>query len=387
MARVLIVGGGVIGSAIAYFLLANADFRGEVVVIERDPSYTRASSALSAGSIRQQFSSPVNIAMSQFGIEFLRDLRKTLSVNGDSPEIALRESGYLYLASAEGFASLQRNHAVQIDNGASVALLAVEELQKRFPWLSCDGLAGGSLGLAGEGWFDGYGLLQGFRRKAQSLGAVYRQAEVTSFLRDGSRLTAAKLADGGTVLFDYAVNAGGPWAASVARMADIELPVRARRRCVFAFACKDEIADCPLVIDPCGLWFRPEGSMYICGYPPQVDADDLPLDVDYRLWDDVVWPRLAERVPGFEAIKLHSAWAGYYEFNVFDHNAILGCHDSCSNLYFANGFSGHGLQHSPAVGRGLAELLLYGRYTSLDLSDLGFARVTDNKPIVELNVI
>lgn len=213
------------------------------------------------------------------------------------------------------------------------------------------------------------------------------QGEVLSFLRHGPKLAGAQLSDGESLSFDLAIDAGGPWAASIAQMAGIDLPVRARRRCVFVFSCKDEIPDCPLVIDPGGLWFRPEGPMFICGCPPAVDLDDLPLEVDYGLWDDTVWPQLANRVKSFEAIKLQNAWAGYYEFNIFDQNAILGPHPDCTNLYFANGFSGHGLQQAPAVGRGLAELLVYGSYRSLDLSELGFDRIIANKPLVELNII
>jgi len=387
VARIVIVGGGVIGSAIAYFLASNPDFDGEVVVVERDGSYARASSALSAGSIRQQFSSPVNIAMSQFGLGFLRQIGDVLAVDGERPDVHFNERGYLYLVPAQGEVNLRRNHAVQREHGADVALFTPEALAARYPWLSVEGVAVASLGLSGEGWFDGFALQQAFRRKARSLGAVYHAAELTAFERRGERLVAARLSDGTRLAFDHAVNAAGPWASSVARMAGVELPVRARRRCVFVFSCREAIDGCPLVIDPSGLWFRPEGPMYITGCPPADDADDLPLEVDYGLWESVVWPVLANRVRAFEAVKLHSAWAGYYEYNVFDQNAILGTHPGCSNLCFANGFSGHGLQQAPAVGRGISERLIYGGYRALDLSPLDFARVVADDPLIELNII
>lgn len=388
MPRILIVGGGVIGSAIAYFLLANRDFDGEVLVVERDPTYARASSALSASSIRQQFSCAANIRMSQVGIEFLRQIGTLLSVDGESPPaIGLREPGYLYLATTEGADQLRRNHAVQAQCGAQVALLDRVALNQRFPWLSFDDVLLASLGLSGEGWFDGYGLLQAFSRKAKALGAIYVQGEVVALPREGQRVTAAKLATGDSVDCDTVVNAAGPWASTVARMAGIALPVRARRRTVFVFCCREELPSCPLVIDPSGLWFRPEGDSFICGVPPRVDADDLPLEPDYSLWEEIAWPQLARRVKRFEAVKLRNAWAGYYEFNVFDQNAILGAHPDCANLYFANGFSGHGMQQAPAVGRGIAELLVYGSYQTLDFAEFGFDRILRNKPLKEANVI
>jgi glycine/D-amino acid oxidase-like deaminating enzyme len=174
---VAIIGGGAIGSAVAYFLLSDPAFRGRVSVVERDPTYKRASSALSASSIRQQFSTPENIRMSRFGFEFLSEIGRRLSVDGDPVDIGLRTGGYLYLAAPEHEAVLRENHAIQRREGASIVLLTPGKLAERFPWLGLEGVALGSLGLAGEGWFDGYGLMRAFRRKARSLGAAYLAAE------------------------------------------------------------------------------------------------------------------------------------------------------------------------------------------------------------------
>ncbi|MGE0801818.1 MAG: NAD(P)/FAD-dependent oxidoreductase, partial [Lautropia sp.] len=350
--RVAIVGGGAIGSAIAYFLTRD-DRECAVTVIERDPRYQQASSALSASSIRQQFSTAVNIRMSRYGIEFFRSIGDTLAVDGDRPAIGLVEPGYLYLATADGAAALRANHATQRAEGVDVALLEPATLAARFPWLATGDLALGSLGLSGEGWYDGYAVLQAFRRKAIAQGVCYRRAAACGFERTGSGaaapIRAVRLADGGTVDCDIAVDAAGPWAASVAGWAGIALPVHARRRSVFVFRCPAPIAACPLVIDPGGLWFRPEGGRFICGDapPPAQDLDDLPLDPDLAAFEDRLWPALAARVPAFEAIRMTNAWAGYYEMNAFDHNALLGVHPACPNLYFAAGFSGHGLQQSP----------------------------------------
>ena len=387
---VAIIGGGAVGSAIAFFLASHPRFRGQVTVLERDPTYKYASSALSGSAIRQQFSTPVNIALSGFGIAFLRNIRAYLTADGDPPDIGLREPGYLFLVDPAGLATLEAVHRIQRNLGVDVALLGPDELSGRFPWLSTEGLAAGSLGLSGEGWFDGYLLLHAFRRKALSLGVQYLTQEVTGFLRSKAQVDAVVLRDGSRIPCDVAVNAAGPWAASIAAMLDVDLPVRARRRTIFVFSCRDTLRDCPLVIDSSGVYFRPEGGQFIGGTSPREgedDPDDLPLEVDYRAFEDVIWPHLAHRVHAFQAIKLTRGWSGYYELNTLDHNGIVGRHPSLDNVFFANGFSGHGLQHAPGVGRGIAELIVDGGFRTLDLSPLSFERVLTKTPLVELNVI
>jgi FAD-dependent oxidoreductase domain-containing protein 1 len=388
--NVVIVGGGAIGSAIAFFLANHPRFVGEVTVIERDPTYKRASSALSGSAIRQQFSTPVNIELSRFGISFMRNIGTHLSVDGDRPDIGLREPGYLFLVGSAEVSRLEAVHRIQRSLGVDVALLEPRQLSARFPWLSTEGIAAGSLGLSAEGWFDGYLLLHAFRRKALSLGVKYVTQEVTGFLRSGRKVESVVLGDGSSVPCDAAVNAAGPWAASIAAMLDVELPVRARRRTIFVFACREALPGCPLVIDPSGVYFRPEGPQFIGGTSPkdgEEDPDDLPLDVDYNKFDEVIWPALARRVPAFEAVKVTGGWSGYYELNTLDHNGIVGLHPSLSNVFFANGFSGHGLQHAPGVGRGVAELIVDGGFRTLDLSPLSPDRILAGKRIVELNVI
>jgi len=386
--KVVIAGGGVIGSAIAYFLASHPRFTGEITVIERDPTYAQASSALSASSIRQQFSQPVNITVSQFGIEFLRNIHQHLAVGGDVPDIGLTERGYLYLATDAGAATLRENHATQRAMGVEVALLEPEQLRQRFPWLNVEDLALGSLGLSGEGWFDGYGLLMAFKQKARSLAVQYVKAEATGFVHSAGRVTAVALQGGTQLPCDWAVNAAGAWARPLLAGTGLDLPVYGRRRCVYAFASPAKAPDCPLAIDSSGLWFRPEGDIWICGLPPAegTDHNDAPLEVDHELFDQA-WLTLAHRVPGFEALRLQRAWAGYYEYNTHDHNALLGPHPQLPNLLLANGFSGHGLQQSPAVGRGLAEWMVDGAYTSLDLSPLAAGRLVRGDALMEKNVI
>ena len=389
---VVIVGGGVMGSAIAYFLAADPGFDGRVVVVERDPTYRLASSALSASSIRQQFSTPENIRMSRFGFDFLRDAGRRLAIEGPGespPDVGLTERGYLYLAPPASEATMRAVHEVQRAEGADVVLLTPEDLAERYPWMSLDGVALGSLGLRAEGWFDGYGLTRALRRKAQSLGAAFVTDEATRMVRNGSRITAVTLADGASIPCGTVVDAAGPWAGQVAAMAGVWLPVEARRRCVFTFEAADPPRDPPLVIDTSGAWFRPEGGAFIAAIPPDEadDLPDLPLEVDARLWDEHLWPALATRVPAFDALRRTGGWAGYYETNTFDHNAILGPHPEVENLLFANGFSGHGIQQAPAVGRAIGELIAHGRYVSLDLAVFDYARIAAGRRVVERNVI
>jgi FAD-dependent oxidoreductase domain-containing protein 1 len=387
--RVAVIGGGAIGSAVAYWLTTDPAFTGEVVVVERDPGYREASSALSASSIRQQFSTPVNIAIGLFGIGFLRAIGETLAVNGERPEIGLVEPGYLFLATGPGMATLRENHAVQLAHGADVELLTPTDLRRRWPWLAVEDLAGASYGRTGEGWFDGYGLLRAFRARAITQGARYLAAEAVGLAVMGGRIGAVRLGDGETLACDVLVNAAGPWAARVAAMAGVDLPVRARARSVFVLASPAVLPGCPLVIDPSGFWVRTEGRHFITGAPPRAneDRDDLPLDPDHSLFEDVIWPALAARIPAFEELRVINAWAGYYEMNTIDRNGIVGPHPEIANLLFANGFSGHGIQQSPAVGRAIAELIVHGRYRTLDLSPLGFDRFAAGRPVIERNVI
>ena len=385
---VVIVGGAIIGSAVAYFLTAAEGFHGRVLVIEKDPSYQDCSTTRSLASIRQQFSTPVNIHLSQFGVEFLRSVKDRL---GADVEVSFRESGYLLLASQQGKAILERNARVQTQQGADVCLLGPAELQARFPWLATSDLAAGCLGRSGEGWFDAHSLLHALRGTAEERGAELLTGEVVGLHVSRQRLEAVQLADGRVFPCGELVNAAGPAAGKIARMAAIELPVESRKRCVFVFDCRqaDVIQPCPLVVDVSGVYFRPEGQYFVCGVSPPEDQDPPTEDfrVEYHLFDEIVWPALAHRVPIFEAIKRVSAWSGHYAYNTLDQNAIVGRHPVMKNFLFANGFSGHGVQQAPAVGRGIAELIVHGAYQTVDITPLGFERIIEGRPVQELNVI
>lgn len=386
-ADIVIAGAGVMGASLAYWL-TRTDPRLSVLLIERDPSFSRASSSLSASSIRQQFTSPVNIALSQFGIRFLRQAEHLLAVDGQGPVLGLREPGYLYLARDSDAPSLRKAHAVQCAHGASVRLLAPQELNGRFPWLNTEGLALGSLGLDGEGWFDGPALHQGLLRKALAQGAALVSGEVLRLVTGaGQQVEQVVLADGRVIACAHFVNATGAWSGALAERIGINLAISPRRRTVFVLSTPAPLPGCPLIIDPSGFWLRPEGAWLLYGSPPIDDADELPLDPDWRELDETAWSRLAHRVPSLEAMRIERAWAGYYDMHHLDHNAVIGPHPQTRNLWFVSGFSGHGMQHAPGAGLALAEWVLTGAPISIDVRDLGYERVLRGEQVREFNVI
>lgn len=392
---VVIVGGAAMGSSVAFHLLSDPAFRGRVTVLEKDPTYARAASALSASSIRQQFSTRVNIAISLYGIAFLRRVGEELAVEAQKPEIGLQERGYLTCAGPAGLPALSENVALQRKEGADIVLLDPGELAVRFPWLRTESLAGAAFGRSGEGWFDGWSLLQAFRAKARALGADYQSGEVAAVEHEGGLARAVRLADGSRIACDALVNCAGAGGRALAAMAGIDLPVVAKRRSVFSFACREPVQGCPLIVNTSGAWVRPEGEDFIAGISPGPDEadpdwqDDDPStqEVDWPLFEGRIWPALAHRVPAFESIRPGRAWTGPYDMCLLDQNAVIGRAGPLFNVYLCNGFSGHGLQQAPAIGRGIAELIVHDEYCSLDLSDLAFDRVLANRPLRERNVI
>ncbi|MBP7000582.1 FAD-binding oxidoreductase [Amaricoccus sp.] len=378
-ADVLIAGGAVVGSSVAAHLVA-LGFPGRVVVVEPDPSFARAATALSASGIRRQFSNPLNVAISAYGLAQIR-----------ASGLDFHENGYLHLAATEaGEATLRRRHAAQAGGGAEIALLDPHALAARFPSLATSDLRLGALGRAGEGWFDGMGLLAAYRAEARAGGVETLRDAVAGLDLRGGRVVAARLAGGATIPCGAFVNATGGRGADVAAMAGLALPVERRKRTVFAFAAAAPPPErLPLTIDPSGVWFRPEGACFIAGGVPDPDPEVAPDDFEPRHaeWEDTLWPTLAARVPAFEAAKLTGFWAGHYDMCLLDANAVVGPHPEVANFHFANGFSGHGLQQAPAIGRGLAELVACGGYRSLDLSPLGYARVAAAQPFPEEAVI
>lgn len=395
---VVIVGGAVIGSSIAYFLAVNPDFDGSILVVERDPTYTTAATALSSSAIRHQFSNPINVRISQFGTEFIKNFAQTMKVGDDEPDLHLNEGGYLFLASSPSqMQTLKENHEIQRACGADVVLWNQSELADAFPHLQVEDIGLASYGRTGEGWFDNMGMMQGFKAKARDLGAEYVKDQVVAIDREGDRVTGVTLDSGVTIKAGTVINASGTRASLTARMVGLDIPVEPRKRTLFVFDCAQtpqgsarvNQGRLPLMIDPSGVFCRPEGRYFLSGCAPvedpAVDWDDF--DPRYDEFEEIVWPTLAERSEAFEAIKVISQWAGHYDFNTLDHNLVVGRHPEVTNFIFASGFSGHGLQQAPATGRAVSELITYGGYRTLDLSEVGYERVVANRPFLEKAVI
>jgi len=393
---VVIIGGAIMGSASAWFLTQNPDFDGSILVVERDPGYGQSSTAHTNSCMRQQFSTALNIHISQFAADFVKNLRAYM---GDErvPELGIQNYGYMYLADNDRFAALLRaNQAVQLAAGTATEILSPAEIAARYPFYNLEDIRLGSINLRDEGYWDGGTVFDWLRRSARRQGAEYVAGEVVAIGRHrtadgGERVTHVTLASGETVSCGTLVNASGPRAARTAAMAGIALPVEPRKRFTWIFTAEQPLdRELPLTIDPSGVHVRQDGpDTYLAGCAPDpdpaVDYDDFTMD--HGRWQDHAWPILANRIPSFEAIRVVTEWAGHYAFNTLDQNGILGPHDEVGNFIFQNGFSGHGLQQSPAMGRGVAELITYGEFRSLDLSPFSWNRIAAGQPLVETAVI
>lgn len=390
---IVIIGGAAVGSSTAYWLSQALGTRASILVVERDSSYAFSSTALSTSAIRQQFSNPINVKISQFGIEVIRGFRERMAPfykDEPAPDLGFREHGYLYCCSVEGVEAARARVDLQRSLGAHTVFLEPGPLKDRFPWLNVEDLGGGSWGSRDEGWFDSMGLLNGFRRAARASGVEYIDNAVTGLDLSGGRVVAARLSTGQTVSCGTLVNAAGPRAQQVAAMAGLRVPVEPRKRHSFVFASASPIPGrMPNVIDLSGTFVRPEGELFLTGNTPLNDgpADYDDFTTDHAEFDERIWPALWHRIPSFDALKVQQSWTGHYEYNTLDHNGIVGFHPEVTNFMFANGFSGHGLQQSPAVGRGVAELIVHGAFQTLDLSPFRYERIPRNEPFLEEAVI
>ncbi|PBB16565.1 FAD-binding oxidoreductase [Mesorhizobium sp. WSM4313] len=384
---IVIIGGAIVGSSVAYYLREEG-FTGSIALIERDPQFSHAATTLSCASIRQQFSIPENIRLSQFTLKLFRRLKETFGADAD---IGFREGGYLILAGEAGLPILKANHETQVAEGADIVLEDAGQLTQRFSWLSAEGISAGAYGRTGEGWFDAHAMLMLFRKALRDKKVDLVTASAIGIARDGNRVTGVSLDNGETLEAGIVVNAAGPNAGKVAALAGLALPVEPRKRNVFVFEAREKFADMPLLVDPSGIYVRPEGSVYIAGGAELEEGDHAPdptdFEVNWPLFEEVIWPVLATRIPAFEAIKPTRAWVGHYDYNTLDQNAVVGPHPEVENFLFANGFSGHGLQQAPAVGKSIAELIVHGGYRTVDCTAFGYERVAEGRAFRELNVI
>lgn len=396
---VVIIGGATSGSSIAWHLSTNPDFKGSVLVVERDPSLEYSATKASNNCMRQQFATGVNIEIAQYAAEFVKRFGAdfppdaNMSVDVNNP---IRNFGYLYLSDSSKFTEvLEKDQQLQASYGAGTQMLSMEDIKTKYPFFHTEDIDSGSLNLVDEGAFNAFGMVQWLRSTARNNGVEYIANEVVDMsLDDGnSKVRSIKLKTGEEITVDTVVNAAGTRAAAVSQLAGIpNLPIEARRRYTYIFSVDEPLSqDLPLTIDPTGVHLRSYGATdYLVGCPP-IGRDTAVAVGDFSFaenaWDEKILPVLTHRIPQFASARVTDAWMGHYEFNTFDHNAIIGPHSEISNFLFCVGFSGHGSQQAPACGRGVAELIVYKGFRSLDLSVLSYRRVVENRPLKERAVI
>lgn len=379
---VLIIGGGVIGGSVAYNLL-NDGFEGTVGIIEKDPSYEFASTPRCVGGIRQQFSTEVNIKVCLYSVAVFERFDEEMAVDGEPAHAEYKPAGYLLLAREENWEKLKGQAESQLALGVDVDLLSPDDLVKLYPGMNVEDIAGGALGRR-AGYMDAYGVMQGYLKKARSLGATYVKEEVTAISRSGSRIVGVTTKNGESIHADMIVLCAGAWSSELTKTINLDLPVIPSPKMAFHFDPAEKFSfDLPFVFDLEGLWFRHElGKQIICGRDPG-DAPGYHFDWDRKYFEEELWPRLYNRFHQLERLKLIRGWSGLYEVNTLDHNALIGLYPGMHNFYVATGFSGHGLMQSPAVGKGLSELIRTGSYVSVDLSPLSVDRIITQKLVVE----
>ena len=394
---VVIVGGAMYGSSVAWWTAQNPDFDGSILVVERDQTYEFTSTAHTNSCMRQQFSNEVNVKISQFAAEFVKNFKDFFGGDERVPNIPIQSYGYMYLADNEEFSNtLKELQKIQQSLGSGTKHMSAEEIKRDYPFYNLDDIISGNHNLIDEGYFDGNTVFDWWKRSAREHGAEYCTNEVTAMgLNDaGTKVETVTLKSGDVISCGKVINCSGPRAVVTSRMAGIEVPVEPRKRYTFIFDAEQPLdRDLPLTIDPTGVHMRTDGQYYLAGCPMSIGgAPDDPVDYDdfeqdHSLWEQHVWPIIATRIPQFEAIKLTNSWAGHYAFNTFDQNAIIGPHTKVENFIFVNGFSGHGFQQSPAMGRGVGELITYGEYRTIDLSEFGYDRIERGEKFVEKAVI
>ncbi len=383
---VAVIGGGAIGLAVAYYL-KTASSACRVAVIERDSSYSLASTPRASGGVRRLFALTENIELSNFSIPVYQSFPDLMAVDGEKADIGFKKNGYLFIVPQAHVANLHRNYERQKKLGVNVEWLEPEALKARFPSMRVDDL-GAAVQSNDDGWLDPYAVLMAFRKKARALGVTLIQDEAVAINRDAKLVRSVALKSGAVVLADNVVNAAGAWAPQISAMVSMAVPITPLRRFEHYFECEETVEPLPYLKDVNRLAFRPEGKGYSGGVPTLDEPRGYNFEVDHNYFEEVVWPALAHRFPQFERTKCKATLAGLYDQNDFDGNPIIGPWEGgCENFYMAAGFSGHGLMHAPACGRALSELILNRRFETLDLARLGWRRVVRGEPYPEQGII
>ena len=379
---VIIIGGGIMGSATAYYLM-QADHTLKVAVIERDPSYARASTTLSMSNIRIQFSLKENIQISQYTFKILAGFEDEMAIEDRRPKIYYHPEGNLFLVDRQNQRAAEKAFELQKKLGCLIEWWSPEKIKHQYGLYEPGHLLGGTYG-PDDGHVDAYAMLMAYKAKARFLGAAYLADEITEIKKDGGRLSGVTLASGQNLSSAVVVNCAGAWAAQIAATAGVRLPVVPVKRQVFALdtAVKPE-GPLPLTVLPSGMYFRTEtGGLILLGKSLAEDPEGFNFSWDEKRFMEILWPELAEFVPAFDRLKLVRGWAGLYAVNTLDGNAILGEWPEIKGFFLANGFSGHGLQQAPAVGRYLTELIL-DQPLSLNLEIFSPQRILAQKPLNE----
>ncbi len=382
-ADVVIVGGGIVGSSIAYHLTANGCRN--VLVIERETSQGKGSTGKSMGGVRAQFSTPVSIQMSLYSIPFYAAFEGRLGYPCD-----YRPQGYLFCATSEKqMAYLRTNFAQQVKMGLkNVRLLRGDEIASMFPQLRADDIVGGSF-CSTDGFVDPYSAMTGFMSWAADHGAtLWKNTAVTGFALDPKGIAGVETTRG-FLSTRKVVNCAGAWAADVARLAGVDLPVQPLRRMLVPSEPFDEFPHtAPMIIDMSnGFHFRPEARGFLLAWNDPEETPGFKMDFDTAFVEKIL-TRAADRVPCFAnlAVNPKRAWAGLYEMTP-DHHPILGEARGVPGFFLANGFSGHGVMHAPATGKILSDLILMGKTEMIDTSLLSLTRFAENRLIHETAVL
>ncbi len=374
------------GASVAFHLAA-ADSALRIAVVERDPAYEHASSSLSLANVRIQFSLRENIQISLYTLEVFETFEKDMAVDGEGPKVMFRPEGNLFLVDEASREIFGRALELQRQLGCDVQWWEPATVKERYPLYRPEGVVGATFG-PGDGHFDAQAVLMGYRAKARFLGAEFVKDEVTAVEHHDGRATGVRLASGTRLAAGCVVNCAGAWAADLAATAGVRIPVVPVKRQVFIVdtAVKPE-GPLPLTILPSGLYFRTEtGGLILVGKSMHEDPVGYNFSYDQRRFFDVLWLELATFVPDFERLRLVRGWAGLYAVNTLDNNAILGPWPELKDFFLVNGFSGHGLQQAPAVGRYISELIL-GKPPVLDLSIFSPRRILENRPIEEVGIV
>jgi sarcosine oxidase subunit beta len=378
-ADVVIIGGGIVGSSIAYHLTANGC--GNVLVIERESAQGKGSTGKSMGGVRAQFSTPVSIQMSLYSIPFYASFEERLGYPCD-----YRPQGYLFCATSDmQMAYLRANFSQQVQMGLNgVRLVAGDEIRKLFPQLRADDIVGGSF-CSSDGFVDPYSAMNGFIACACERGTtVWKNATVTGVVSDGTGIASVQTSRG-PVATRKAVNCAGAWAADVARLAGVELPVEPLRRMLVPSEPFDEFPHtAPMIVDMSnGFHFRPEARGFLLAWNDPEETPGFKTNFDVAFVEKIL-TRAADRVPCFANLPVNPkrAWAGLYEMTP-DHHPILGETPGLPGFFLANGFSGHGVMHAPATGKILSDLILTGKTDLIDASLLSLKRFAEGRLIHE----